>query len=347
MEIKYPIIIIVGLILLGIGFIFGIKKRKKYVAGKRVANTRYLKDSNYFKTKLIKLKVLNIILTILYFIIIISSIVLSARPVKIESVNNKMKTRDIFLCLDVSTSVSELDYQLVSEFKKTLSDVDGERIGIVIFNCTPYLLCPLTEDYDYVDSLLDKLTKGFKALNEYVNTFSFASSNQDILDFEYILAGTTEDQSRGSSLVGDALAATAFDFPKQEEDRTRIIILATDNAVEGQELVKLKDAAKICMDKNITIFGIAPGKGYLQNYMTASGEKEFNKICQNANGKLYKLGSSTNGTMHHIFEDIEKTEAKIVEGNPITKVYDMPEIPFYIILTATIILVVIREKEKI
>ena len=51
--------------------------------------------------------------------------------------------------------------------------------------------------------------------------------------------------------------------------------------------------------------------------------------------------------MHNIFVDIEKTEAKIIEGNPITTVTDMPQKPFYILIVATVILVIIKEKEKI
>ena len=347
MEMKYPIFFIIGLILLVVAFFVGKKQKKKYKTGKRIANTKYLRESNYFKSQIRKYKIINVIAISLYVIIVCCALVLSARPIKISSKNSQMKTRDIFLCLDVSTSCSELDYQLVNEFRKTLSDVDGERIGIVIFNCTPTLLCPLTEDYDYVDSVLVKLTKSFEVINEYYNSFFPILSNQDNLDLTYIFSGTTEDTSRGSSLIGDALAATAFDFPRHDEDRTRIIILATDNDLEGTPLISLPDAAKICIDKKITIFGIAPGKGYVRNFMTPADEEEFGRVCNEAGGKLYELGNSSSNTMHSIFVDIEKTEAKIIEGNPITTVTDIPHKPFYIMIVATIILVIIKEKEKI
>ena len=347
MEMKRPIILIIGLILLCVIFFIGKKQRIKYKTGKRIANTRYLRESKYFKSQIIKYKVVNVITISLYIIIVICSLVLSARPVKISSRNSQMKTRDIFLCLDVSTSCSELDYQLVNEFRKTLSDVDGERIGIVIFNCTPHLLCPLTEDYEYVDSMLEKLLKAFEVVNDYYNSFFPILSDQDNLDLSYIFSGTTEDSSRGSSLIGDALAATAFDFPRYDEDRTRIIMLATDNDLEGIPLISLTDAAKICIDKKITIFGIAPGQGYARNYMTPADEEEFGRVCNDAGGKLYELGTASNNTMHNIFIDIEKTEAKIIEGNPITTITDIPQKPFYILIVATVILVIIKEKEKI
>ena len=347
MEMKYPIFFVIGLILFVIAFFVGKKKKTKYKTGKRIANTRYLRESNYFKSQMRKYRIVNVITISLYLIIVLSSLALAARPIKISSRNSQMKTRDIFLCLDVSTSCSELDYQLVNEFRKTLSDVDGERIGIVIFNCTPNLLCPLTEDYEYIDSMLGKLLKAFEVVNDYYDSFFPILSNQDNLDLSYIFSGTTEDSSRGSSLIGDALAATAFDFPKHDEDRTRIIILATDNDLEGTPLISLPDAAKICIDKKITIFGIAPGKGYVRNFMTADDEEEFGRVCNDAGGKLYELGTSSNNTMHNIFVDIEKTEAKIIEGNPITTVTDMPQKPFYILIVATVILVIIKEKEKI
>ena len=81
--------------------------------------------------------------------------------------------------------------------------------------------------------------------------------------------------------------------------------------------------------------------------MTADDEEEFGRVCNDAGGKLYELGTSSNNTMHNIFVDIEKTEAKIIEGNPITTVTDMPQKPFYILIVATVILVIIKEKEKI
>ena len=152
-----------------------------------------------------------------------------------------MKTRDIFFCLDVSTSVCDVNYQLLQEFRKTLKEIDGERIGIFIFNCTPYLLCPLTDDYDYIDMQFVHLMDGFKAIDKYFSFYSI--SDQEELDASYILSGTTENSERGSSLIGDALAATAFKFPKQEEDRTRIIILATDNALEGTPIISLAPCA--------------------------------------------------------------------------------------------------------
>jgi hypothetical protein len=191
MEMKYPIFFVIGLILFVIAFFVGKKKKTKYKTGKRIANTRYLRESNYFKTQIRKYKIFNIIIISIYVIIVMFSLVLVARPIKVSSRNSQMKTRDIFLCLDVSTSCSELDLQLVNEFRKTLADVDGERIGIVIFNCTPNLLCPLTEDYEYVDSILEKLTKGFEVVNDYYNSFFPRLSNQDNLDLAYIFSGTT------------------------------------------------------------------------------------------------------------------------------------------------------------
>ncbi|MFR5029176.1 MAG: hypothetical protein ACLTDF_10800 [Coprococcus sp.] len=34
--------------------------------------------------------------------------------------------------------------------KKTVDELQGERFGIVIFNTSPVLLTPLTDDYEYV-----------------------------------------------------------------------------------------------------------------------------------------------------------------------------------------------------
>ena len=54
MEIKHPIFVILGLILLGVAFFIGKKQKTKYKSGKRIANTRYLWESNYFKAQIRK-----------------------------------------------------------------------------------------------------------------------------------------------------------------------------------------------------------------------------------------------------------------------------------------------------
>ena len=53
---------------------------------------------------------------------------------------------------------------------------------------------------------------------------------------------------------------TIFSFPdvKEDHERTRIIIFATDNDVAGTEAVTLEDACKLCKQYGINLYAYCP-----------------------------------------------------------------------------------------
>ena len=53
---------------------------------------------------------------------------------------------------------------------------------------------------------------------------------------------------------------TVFSFPniKEDNERTRIIIFATDNAVSGTEAVSLEDACILCKKYGINLYAYCP-----------------------------------------------------------------------------------------
>ena len=53
---------------------------------------------------------------------------------------------------------------------------------------------------------------------------------------------------------------TIYSFPdvKTNNDRTRIIIFATDNDVAGTETVTLEEACKLCKKYNINLYAYCP-----------------------------------------------------------------------------------------
>ena len=56
------------------------------------------------------------------------------------------------------------------------------------------------------------------------------------------------------------LLGTIFSFPNLETDkeRTRIIIFATDNDVNGVETVSLEDACNLCKEYKINLYAYCP-----------------------------------------------------------------------------------------
>lgn len=207
MEIMYPIVIVICVILGLAIFFINFNKKKQYINGKKVANTKYIKETEYYKTKVKKYKIVsNIIKTISLICIIISSILI-ARPVTIQTKSEDKYNRDILISLDVSTSESKVNLELVKKFKEIIPDIEGDRIGIIIYNTAPVVYCPLTDDYDYVNECLDTIEQLLKFAvdnNGYIPSL-FDQENGNISSFWYggIVAN---NEVRGSSLVGDGLA---------------------------------------------------------------------------------------------------------------------------------------------
>ena len=149
------------------------------------------------------------------------------------------------LCIDISTSVDYLNENLLEELKKTVDELHGERFGIVIFNTSPVLLSPLTDDYEFIKEQLDMIDKSLKVRNSEDDSDLYStdlSSMYDWLYYEgYITSGTlVGNEQRGSSLIGDGLAAAACDFSDKDKTRTKIMIFSTDNDIQGNPVVSIK-----------------------------------------------------------------------------------------------------------
>lgn len=176
-----------------------------------------------------------------------------ARPYKKVVVQKESYNRDIILCLDISTSVDDLNLELVKNLKEMVNHLKGERFEIVIFNSFAVLLSPLTGDYEYIIDVLDQL----ESCLEGHNLGNSKLSDNWLYQSSYLMDGTlVGNEERRSSLIGDGLASTVYNFPNLEEKRSRSIIFSTDNDLEGTPLVTLSQAAEICKENNVTVYGI-------------------------------------------------------------------------------------------
>lgn len=320
MELRYPVIIIFVIIGMSCYFILAKKKSKKYTVGSKIANTEYLKNTEYFKIKIKKYMQMKKIVYLIFITCIISSTILISRLAKTNSHNSNQYNRDIFLCMDISSSVDELNIELVESLKKTVNKLRGERFGISIFNTSSVTLVPLTDDYDYVNSVLDKISKSIK-----VNNLIEGETDDDYLYYaNYILSGTEEgSEIRGSSLIGDGLASCVYNFSNLDTDRTRIIILSTDNDLAGTPLVTLEEAASISKSKEIKVFGIGA------KIMGDEDGAAFKNAIEKTNGKFYE---HSNTTVNNIVNDIEATSKSLLETQVEITEIDIPQIPFILLI---------------
>lgn len=324
----------IGILALVVLFVFQFKGKNNYKGGKKVTGLSYIENEPYFKKKVRQYKVLTGILTGTFIIAILTSFLLLARPCKTVTTEKENYNRDIILCIDVSASVDNLNMQLVEELKDTVRKLKGERFGIVIFNASAVMLSPLTDDYAYTIDLLDQIGKSLET-----NNSGKSSSGKYIYESNYLIEGTLVGaEERGSSLIGDGLATTVYDFPDLKEDRTRIIILSTDNELEGKPIVTLDEAASICRENNVVVYGVGTKE------MGDDEKSGMKDAVEKTGGKFFLEEES--GTVHEIVNRIEKAGKNLIKGEKQIRKVEIIEVPVVILVVSVFLMILIRKITK-
>lgn len=322
MELIFPWVLYIGIPVVAVLLFFKFKKKGDYEYGKKVANTNFLMETNLYKKLYKEYKIFTNIALISLLIAIGIAFVMLARPAKVETIHPEIQNRDIFLCMDVSDSVDELNVDMCDELKKVVKELNGERFGITIFNGQSVLLVPLTSDYKYVLEIMDKLEASFKeSLKDSDLNMDWWDDTSDFQTLYYKYEGTLADE--GSSFIGDGLASCLYNFPdlKENDERSRLIIFTTDNDLNGEPYVTLDEATDLCKKNDVRVFAIAP-----DNIVDESG---FKRSIEKTGGKYYR------NTWRNAYDDLVKDIKKIKTSSiikPETRVFDQPEGLFLLML---------------
>ena len=113
MELVYPFVIFIGIPIIIFLIVLNIKKPHVYKEGKKVANTKYIKEIPYYNDVIKKYKILSYLIKIICIISIFLSLLLLARPATEDTNNNPLYNRDIFLCIDVSQSLDQVNEEVI------------------------------------------------------------------------------------------------------------------------------------------------------------------------------------------------------------------------------------------
>lgn len=218
----------------------------------------------------------------------LAATVLAMRPLSEQTREASAINRDVMLCLDVSGSMKELDESLLRRFVDISSGLPGDRIGLTIWNGAAITVFPLTDDGEYVTRMLeyavDQLNRGARSF----------------------VLGTEEG---GSSLIGDGLASCVMRFDRPDEERARTIVLATDNALAGEPIVSLDEAAAMAAARSIRVYGIAVD-GHITDYDAAELE-----AATAVTGGAY-LTTADERMVETVVEQIAEMEATRLEQPP-------------------------------
>ncbi|WP_418058813.1 VWA domain-containing protein [Pimelobacter simplex] len=162
---------------------------------------------------------------------------LASRLVGVSDDAEELRTREVVLCLDVSSSMKEIDVAVIDSYLALVDQLDEERIGFVMFDAYAVTAFPLTTDHAYVS---EQLTAAKTAI----------AQGQ--------VPGTSAARV-GSSLIGDGLATCVRHLDARDPVRSRTVVLATDNLVSGDAIYSVAQAGRLAEEAGVMVFGVMPG----------------------------------------------------------------------------------------
>lgn len=237
--------------------------------------------------------------------------VVAARPMAAQTVQPVNNSRDIMLCLDVSGSMSDVTVEVIDVFLDLLQGFEGERIGMTIFNSSPVQVFPLTDDYVFVSEHLSSLRRSFDYEDETPEHW----------------VGTLNGP--GASLIGDGLGACVMRFDHHDLERSRSIILATDNELAGASILTLEEAAQFARTRSIRVFALNPVYG-----KDAAVSAELSEAALVTGGRSYALRDTT--TVTDIITEIQRQEASALERQAQVLWVDSPNAAIAVMLVAVL-----------
>lgn len=257
--------------------------------------------------------------------LLVSAVAAAARPVELTTITPEQRNRDIMLCLDTSGSMSSADSAVVDVFATLAKEFDGERIGLTVFDSSAVQVFPLTDDYGYVQ---EQLTLARDAFDGNPGSAGF-------------LDGTWN--GRGSSLIGDGLAACVDGFPAAggtdgsgtDTRRSRSIILATDNYLSGDPIFTLEQAGTLAQERGVRVYALNPGDF---DYGPGPGQPGamLRAAAESTGGAYYPLDSPD--AVADIVRGVQETEATAMKGAPRAVVTDRPDLPLAVALLSGLVL---------
>ena len=234
-------------------------------------------------------------------VLLVATVALTARPAAVTTVQPELRNRDIVLCLDISGSMVEYDKEVLDVFGELAQEFTGERISLVIFNASAVTRFPLTSDYDYIEKQFADLRAEF-----------------DSEDSEFY-SGTLF--GNGSSLVSDGLASCAVRFDSPDTDRSRSVILVTDNVIAGEPIFTLSQAGELATELGVRVYGINPGDTEAKGYLSELAD-EFRGVVEATGGAYYALDDPD--TIPSIVDEITAQQAALLDGEPQAVLEDQP-----------------------
>jgi len=310
-------------------YIYTFKQKRK--AAERFSDLRLLQHlTSFVDFKRQKIKLFMVIFSYIFLVIAL------ARPQfgsRLELV--KRQGLDIMIALDISLSMQAEDVKpnrfqkAKHEIRMLIDKLKGDRIGLIIFAGDSFVQCPLTDDYDAVEMLLDVPPEP-----EYLLQKGMIQSSTDI--GEAIRFATRVFQLKGKKYeYSEASTPKA----RQSENKYRVLILVTD----GEDLISSSsplERAKESANEGIHVYTLGVGiprqeapipihnqEGKLVGYkkdrtgqivLTRLNDALLRKIALSGEGRYY-LAPSKSAGLDELYQDISSLERRELEKQQFTQ----------------------------
>lgn len=308
------------------------RRRARSEAARWLAHTAYLDEIPALQRAVRRYRWLRAVGVGALGLAVVSAAVLAARPVDRLVTQERFGTRDIVLCLDVSGSMIPFDSAIVETFAELVNSFSGERIALSIFNSTSRTVFPLTDDYTLV---LEELTVAEEALS--LDLSDLGSPDSEAVDRLLAFIAGTEGVPDGASLIGDGLASCALLFDEQATERSRSIILATDNEVFGEPIYTLPQAVDLVSGREVQLYGLYGGAPALRG---SPQNQEFDTSITDAGGMTWF--AEDRAAVASVIEDVTAQQAVAIDADPQIRLTDRPHPWFALLLIGLVGLILLR-----
>lgn len=235
------------------------------------------------------------------------AVVLAGRMQVTRTTNQDESSRDIMLCLDSSGSMINIDHEVLGQFQQIVDGLHGDRVGLTIWSGTAVTVFPLTDDYSFIS---DQLTQAESA---------FASADVFSDAYQKFTEGTLIND-KSASQAGDGLASCVQRFDRSDENRSRAIVLATDNEPYGKGVFTLAQAAAYAKAHHVVVHGICAPTTAARPLALA----EYKDAVLSTGGTFSLLGQD--GSVPTVVDSIEALAAKRIAKPPLVQTVDDPHL---------------------
>ena len=249
-----PVVLAVVVIATVVGWMLA--RRAGVRSGKKgwVAYTGYLRGLPKYQALVRRTRASLARAFVCFLIAVIATSVSAGAPVDRSVKHDKSASRDIVLCLDSSGSMLPYDSKIGGAFRQIISHFEGERISLQLWDAYSMTMFPLTDDYDMATDVLQDMSDTIDT--GLIQVGGKISGTREL--FEYLEPVLDENQEV-SSLVGDGLASCVMGFDHNDKQRSRTILLATDNEVYGDGVYDLSEAIEFAKKQGVTVTALYPG----------------------------------------------------------------------------------------